>query len=369
MLGLRGFPNVQGGVETHAENLAAELAGKGCDVEVLVRTPYLAADAPSSWRCVRLTKLWSPRTTGIEALVHTLIGVLYASVKRPDVLHIHAIGPGLFTPLARAAGLRVVVTHHSQNYDNEKWGSVGQNLLRFGESLAMRFANGRIAVSEALAQRMRERYGVKITTIANGIRAAEPAHSQATLDKFGLVPGRYILNVARIDQQKRQLDLIEAFGVAKLSGWSLALVGGADYDTDYTRAVIVAAKVQPGVVMLGHQKGTALAELYTHAGVFALPSGHEGQPIAALEAMSYGCPLIASDIPAISEIAPSGTRFIAPGDIAGLAAAISEVCAPGDVPRIAEGERLGIVERHDWRTIAERTQEIYLRAIETRAPA
>ena len=47
--------------------------------------------------------MWSPRLKGIEALVHTFLGVLRATITRPDILHIHSIGPALFTPLARYA--------------------------------------------------------------------------------------------------------------------------------------------------------------------------------------------------------------------------------------------------------------------------
>ncbi len=71
--------------------------------------------------------------------------------------------------------------------------------------------------------------------------------------------------------------------------------------------------------MLGHQTGDALAELYTHAGMFVLPSSHEGQPIAVLEAASYGLPVILSDIPAHREIALSRARYVEVGDIAALA--------------------------------------------------
>ena len=45
MLGLRGFPNVQGGVERHVENLSRELSHLGCSVEAIVRSPYVSKTA------------------------------------------------------------------------------------------------------------------------------------------------------------------------------------------------------------------------------------------------------------------------------------------------------------------------------------
>ena len=303
MLGLRGFPDVQGGVERHVEHLSRQLVELGCEVEAIVRSPYMPKGSPKVWHGVRLHSLWSPRVTGVEALIHSFLGVLRAARMKPDILHIHSIGPALFAPLARALGLRVVVTHHVLNYENEKWGLGARTLLRLGERIGMTYANARIAVSRFLADRVMRDYEVHIRVIPNGLgELAKPSASNATLQQFGLTAGRYLLSVARIDPQKCQLDLIEAFRKAQPTDWKLALAGGADYASDYVRAVVDAAKQTPGVVLLGHQKEAALAELYGNAGVFVLPSTHEGQPIAVIEALGYGCPVILSDIPAHREL-------------------------------------------------------------------
>ena len=54
--------------------------------------------------------------------------------------------------------------------------------------------------------------------------------------------------------------------------------------------------------MTGFIKGEVIKELYSNAGLFVLPSYHEGLPIMALETMSYGLPLFASAIPANPEL-------------------------------------------------------------------
>mgnify|MGYP001163094267 CR=1 FL=1 len=61
-------------------------------------------------------------------------------------------------------------------------------------------------------------------------------------------------------------------------------------------------KEQKNIRLVGFIKGEKLAQLYTYARIFVLPSTHEGLPIALLEAMSYNCPVLASDIPANKEI-------------------------------------------------------------------
>lgn len=358
MLGIRGFPDVQGGAEKHVEKLACALTTLGCDVEVIVRSGYVDKTR-RRWRGITLKPLWAPRISGLEAFVHSFLGVLRAAVDRPDILHIHSIGPALFTPLARALGLRVVVTHHVLNYENEKWGPLARTILRFGEAVGMKFANGRIAVSEGLAREMAQTYRVSVNAIPNGIDKPRVIDSTGTLAACGLTSGRYALSVARIDEQKRQLDLVAAYARLKSPSWRLALAGGADYSTGYAKEVAAAAGETPGVVMLGHQSGDALAELYSHAGVFVLPSSHEGQPIAVLEAASYGLSLILSDIAAHRELALPGARLIAVGDVAALADQLDAFFAAAEPPRMAASDRDRILAKHDWLNIAQQTLAIY----------
>jgi len=359
MLGVRGFPNVQGGAEKHAENLACALAGLGCEVEAIVRSGYVATDHPAHWRGVKLTRVWAPRITGAEAFVHTFLGVLRAAATRPHILHIHAIGPAFFAPLARALGLRVVVTCHSRNYEHKKWGPLGRAILRLGERAGMAFASGRIAVSDGLAAALTQRYRVPVSTIPNGIDRPCRVRSVATVQSFGLAARRYALMVARIDQDKRQLDLIAAHAQQHNADWKLALVGVADHSSAYAREVADAANRTPGVVMLGHRTGAALAALYSHAGAFVLPSRHEGQPIAVLEAASYGLPLVLSDIAAHREIAIPRARYFAVGDVAALAAHLDEIRLAPAADRLTDGECAALLAKHDWEVIARRTLAVY----------
>src|ERR1022692_2879905 len=137
VLGIRGMPNIQGGVETHAEQLYLRLAALGCKVEALVRTPFVPR-GQRSLGPIRIRRLWAPQRAGVEALVHSVIGVLYAGFARPDILHIHGIGPAIVTPIARLLGLRVVVTHHGRDYEREKWGAFARWVLRLGERFGTR---------------------------------------------------------------------------------------------------------------------------------------------------------------------------------------------------------------------------------------
>ncbi|MCX7062984.1 MAG: hypothetical protein NT024_00085, partial [Proteobacteria bacterium] len=79
-LGLRGLPDVVGGIERHAQHLYPLLVELGCSVEVVVRSPYHPMSKPHEYRGVQLKRLWSPGGGSLETLAHTLFGTLYAGV-------------------------------------------------------------------------------------------------------------------------------------------------------------------------------------------------------------------------------------------------------------------------------------------------
>ena len=359
MLGLRGFPGVQGGVETHAEHLCPLLVEAGCDVTVLVRSPYQPAGIGPAWRGVKFVSLWAPKSKGMEAILHTLLGVLYAALKRPDILHIQAIGPGIMTLLARFLGLRVVVTHHGPDYDRQKWGRFARIVLKLGERWGMRWSNGRIVISNVIADLVRRKHAVGSVLIPNGVVLPQLPETTTALEHFGLVCGRYVLLVSRLVEEKRHLDLIEAFSKAGLPGWKLVLVGGSDHPDAYMQRVIDASQAHENVVMTGFQKGLALQELYVHAGMFVLPSSHEGLPIAMLEALSFGLPVVASDIPANLEVGLPPHHYFPLGDIQALAERLIEVSTqPADESQ-RQARRAWVSEKYDWRQIASKTFQVY----------
>ncbi|MEP9373405.1 glycosyltransferase family 4 protein [Mesorhizobium sp. KR1-2] len=359
MLGLRGIPNVQGGVEKHVEMLASKLVGHGWDVEVLGRRRYLAGGAAYVWNGVQVIPLWAPRRMALEAIVHTFLGVCVAAWRRPDVLHIHAIGPALLTPLARIFGLRVLVTHHGYDYDRQKWGPFARRTLKLGEFLGMRFSSGRVAISKDIAQTMSARHHVSMSLVPNGVTVTPPTGSAGILQEFGLARRRYILLAARIVPEKRQLDLIQAFAKCGFTDTRLVLAGGAEFETPYVEKVRALAREVPGVVLTGFQSGDRLAELFANAALFVLPSSHEGMPIALLEAMAYGLPVLASDIVANRELDLDCNDYFPLGDIDALAAAVvTKLTAPLNDEEVRE-RATHAEAKYSWTNVAQKTAAVY----------
>ncbi|MCA3179572.1 MAG: glycosyltransferase family 4 protein [Burkholderiaceae bacterium] len=361
-LGLRALPGIAGGVESHCEHLYPHVADIGVDVEILVRSAYVERDAPRRWRGTRIRHLWSPRKSGYEVIIHTFLGVLYAAVTRPDIVHIHSVGPAVLAPVARLFGLRVLVTHHAPDYMQAKWGWLGKWTLKTGEKMGMRWAHEVISVSRHGVVQLKQDYGREPVLILNGVPLIEPTPSRAVLDELGLESGRYVLHVGRGIPDKRQDDLIEAFVRAKLEGWKLVMVGNLSGTDEYCKRVRELAFRHEHVVLAGFRSGVDLQALFTNAGLFALPSAIEGLSIALLEALSAGCAVVGSDIPANHEIELPAQCYFPVGDVDSMARALCEV--PRAVPReLWDGLRRRIHAEYDWVRIAEQTVALYHRMV------
>jgi glycosyltransferase involved in cell wall biosynthesis len=366
VLGLRGFPEIQGGVETHAEHLYPLLVKLGCEVDVIVRSPYVPKSNGNTWRGVRFRRLWSPGpgAKGVEAFVHSLLGVLYAALKRPDLLHIHAIGPALMAPLGRLLGLRVVVTHHGRDYDREKWGIFARWVLRTGERLGIQFANQRIAISKTIKEMIRAKYDRDSVLIPNGVNIPKLPDTTVALQRFSLKLARYILMVSRLVPEKRHIYLIRAFAEANLPEWKIVLVGALDHPDDYIRTVLSLSQPERNIVLTGFQGGSALQELYANAGLFVLPSSHEGLPIVLLEAFSYGLPVLASDIPANLEVGLPAEHYFPLGDVSALSQMLRRFLAGKSDEQLGAEVRNWVKQRYDWERIAKQTLRVYVNITE-----
>jgi glycosyltransferase involved in cell wall biosynthesis len=358
VLGTRGFPSVQGGIETHCENLYPRLVERGCEIFVITRKPYVDVNQ-KTYRGVNLIPLGCPKNKFLEAFSHTLCGVIAARRLSPAVLHIHGIGPSLCVPLAKLLKLNVVMTNHGADYNRDKWGGLAKSVLRLGERLGSRWANKVICISDPIAENIQKRHKRTVTVIPNGVSLPQLSETQDSLDKHSLTKGQYVLSVGRLVPEKGFHDLVEAFNTLRPNGWKLVIVGRADHEDSYSSGLREKARTNVNIVMTGFLTGKPLQELYSHAGLFVLPSYHEGLPIVLLEAMSYGLSCIASGIPANRNVSLPEDRFFEPGNIDQILAKITKYI---DAP-LSREEKVGIqsyiAAEYDWESIADKTRLVY----------
>jgi glycosyltransferase involved in cell wall biosynthesis len=367
MIGQRGVPATYGGIERHVEELGSRLAERGHDVVVFGRTNYAdeAGSRPDTYRGMRLVWQRPVATKHFEALSASAQAAFRTVGQGFDIVHFHAVGPGLLSPVPRVlTKAKVVQTIHGFDAERAKWGGVATAMLRTGTWMSAHVPDATIVVARNLGETLVERYGAKSTVyITNGTAPAVRRPAGEISERWGLEPGRYILWVGRLVPEKATDLLVRAYG--KVPGdVPLVIVGGSSFSDEYAAQLASAARDDARVVLTGFTYGTTLQELYTNAGLFVLPSLLEGLPLTVLEGASYGLPIIASDIPAHVEVLGEhgpGHRLVPAGDDVALADEMALVLADlGAERQGAEWLRDRVAREYSWDAAADRTEELYL---------
>lgn len=362
VIGTRGIPDIPGGVETHCQELYPRIAVAGHEVTLTTRTPYVR-EKRKSWKGVSLKHIFAPRRKSLEALVHTFLAAIIGKISKPDLIHVHAVGPSLLVPFMRLMGMKVVMTNHGPDYERGKWGFFAKKILLLGEYWGGKHADEIIVISSVIGDIVKKRCNRESNLIYNGVTLPEKTAKTNILDQHGILPGKYILVVARLVPEKGLHDLMEAF--KKIIGdQQLVIAGDADHETPYSRELKKKAAEDNRIVLTGYITGEYLNQVFSHAKQFVLPSYHEGLPIALLEAMSYNIPPLISDIPAHLEVDLPEHCYFKCGDVAHLRSRLEEALNNGVSKQEPVDYRSIVAGKYNWDKIVEQTIAVYEKVLQ-----
>jgi glycosyltransferase involved in cell wall biosynthesis len=241
-----------------------------------------------------------------------------------------------------------------------------------GESV--RRAERVIAVSQRTASDAVRLLGVEPSRVRVVHEAAAPGFSPRPLDTlaplakrlgFDADPGRpYILFVGTLEPRKNVPLLLEAFArLRRRLDAQLLVVGGRGWLDEPVFAAHVRSGVGDAARFLGSLGEEDLAVLYSHAGVFALPSLYEGFGLPVLEAMACGAPVVCSNAGPLPEVVGDAAVLLKPEDPVEWAATMLDVLTNTSVR--AELCRRGFarVKNFSWQRCAQATREVYREAL------
>jgi len=311
MVGQKGIPTIQGGIERHVEHLSVELVKKyGIDIVVYTR-PHYTPKTLTEFKGVRLVSLPSVASKHLDAGTHTLLAVLHALyIEKVDIIHFHAIGPSFFSFLPRILSprTRVVSTFHSLDMEHGKWGRFARFMLRLGARFSCVFPHKTIAVSMKIRDYCKKAFGAETEYLPYGVEIEDvyqtrPEDAKCILKQFHLETKKYVVVVSRLVRHKGVHTIIEAFQRLKnlqpdvLSGYKLVIIGEGAFTDSYTKVLRNLIADDDSVLMLGQQSGETLSVLFQNACLYVSGSESEGLSLASLEAMGYSLPIMVSDIP------------------------------------------------------------------------
>ena len=303
-------PGGASGAEVHLQLLADGLRRTGDDVHVLQHPPRTGA--------ARVADAWDP---GARRALAAEVARL-----RPDVLHFHNVVRELsVSVLGAAPGVPRVLTVHDGRLLGDADGA--GRVLRAYQSLrapvdaavARRCVDAVLAVSGPLAARLR-------AAGFRGVAHAAPWAADPVVSPAPARASRDLVFLGRLDPDKGVRHLVRA--VEGVEGGRLLLAG----DGSLRAELAASPAVRDGrVVLLGVLDRTAVSRLLASARAVVLPSlparRPEGAPLALVEALVHGRPLLVSDDPGSVELARGGRAglVVPAGDVPALRGALQRL--------------------------------------------
>jgi glycosyltransferase involved in cell wall biosynthesis len=352
VIGPYGLPALYGGIERHSEEIYSRLVEQGHEVTLYSRANY--SKFSGMHRGIRVVKVPVLPFSGWESAFYAPMATVHAlATGKYDVFHYHSLPSSSYAWLPKIFRKRVACTVHSVDWRHPRWGRVARALLHGSEYAAVTFPDVTIAVSEAVRTDLLSRHpGRSILVIPNGVDPAPDPEPLHTLEEPGLKAGEYLLYVGRLVSEKGAHLLVEAAN--RLPNVPVVLVGGSRYSDKYIEDMKSAAG--SNVKFLGFRYGKELSALFSHARAVVVPSLEEGFSLISIEAMSYGRPVIASDIPALRERLGDRGYYFRRGDTESLVAAIEDLTShPDEMERRgAEGQVIALRD-YGWDRISSLT--------------
>lgn len=369
MIGQKGLPATHGGIEHHVEQIGRRLVERGHDVTVFSRRGYAGDAAVRTYQGMRVRTMPTIPTKRLDALVHSGVSTVAALAGGFDILHYHALGPGIFAVAPKVVSRApIVLTVHGLDHQRGKWGPGSQALLSAAHWMSGHVPDQTVVVSRDLRAHYLATFGRSTTYIANGVEQPVPQSSEV-VTRFGVAPGDYLLFVGRLVPEKG-VDLMLCAYQDVTGDLPLVVVGDSSFTDDYIVKLRQLASEDRRVRLVGGVFGGDLAALYQHSRAFIQPSVLEGLPLTLLEALSHRLPIVASDIPPHVEVlqAPAPGRWIfRNGDRAELtrAMAAAALVQPAD-RRAAAIFADELLPEYDWEYATSALEQVYLDAAPSR---
>ena len=254
----------------------------------------------------------------------------------PDIVHGHwAIPTGFIALIANSLSVRrpVIVTAHGSDVVVALSGS---RIARFLARFTLLRANRVITVSHALCNTLVGDLGMResrVDVVPMGVDTDvfAPSDRAAARERLEIAPdARLILFVGGLLPAKGVADLNEAMpSIAPDDPAVLLALAGHGPLENALRAQAADLGQAERVRLLGAVPHEELPLWMNAADVLVLPSYREGLPVCLMEAAAVGLPMVATDVGGSAEVLSLDPRnvLVAPGDVAGLARAVSAVLA------------------------------------------
>lgn len=166
---------------------------------------------------------------------------------------------------------------------------------------------------------------------------------------------RYILAVSSMDPRKNFIRLVEAFDKIKDKSVKLYIIGMSfkAFNTPDLQKLI-----GENVHLPGYIPDEKLQTMYQNALLSVYPSLYEGFGLPPLESMTYGCPVINSDIPALREVSQDAALYVDPYNVEDITEKIEQLLVDEPLRKELQEKGLLQIKKYSWDKSAKQVYEL-----------
>jgi glycosyltransferase involved in cell wall biosynthesis len=225
---------------------------------------------------------------------------------------------------------------------------------------AVKRASALVAISEFARAEAIERLGAapeRVEVIHSGPGFAPPSANGTPLPP---ADPPHFLYVGALAASKNLPFLIDAFDRSDARA-DLVLAGRPGQDFPALQEAVARAGRRERIRLVHDASDADLDRLYRTALALVHPSRYEGFGFTPLEAMARGCPVLASDIPAVREISGEGALLVPLDDATAWASGLTRLAADGALREELRARGAATVARYSWEATARGLVDLFRR--------
>ena len=342
------------GVSVYTQNLMTYFqrkSNKTLNFDIYLRNKPIKTMPPKNkyftYKIVKALFLWSQLFLPLNLIFNSKNDVCFS--------------PAHYIP--RFSTIPIVVTIHDLSFHYYPNDFLKRDLFKLKNWTKYSVKNAKkiIAVSQSTKQDLIRFYDIsedKIQVIYNGFEKNITNSQLDTKVIQKIKKQSYILYVGTLQPRKNLERLIEAFSLVKNKNLDLVIVGKRGWMFEEILEAPKKYGVSGRVKFLDSVSDEELPNLYRNALCFILPSLYEGFGLPILEAMKYGCPVLASNVSSLPEAGGDAALYFDPENTGDIARSLESIIQNSELRKDLIKKGYQQVKKFSWEKSAKETLKV-----------
>ncbi len=351
VFGLRGYGVIYSGYETFAKFLVTKSNKEQFFYHLFGRSRYKKYEQTNKGDNFQTIHVATAKGKHLETFTYNFTATFSSLFQGIDIVLYLGTANTLFIFIQKVLGRKIIVNTAGVDWKKKRWSFIGKLYLFLCEKLTVLFADIILCDSKTVMSYYKRTYHKKnLVYIPYGAEVTKREPS-GLLQKLGIESNRYFYTVGRISPENCFEDIILAFRKVK-TDFNCVIIGNSIYEDNYKNHLKKLAGNDDRIVFAGFQKEKNYEEICSNALSYIESKSIGGTHPSLLEAIAFGKPVIAKDIPENTEVIGDSAFLYQNNDLDSLSEMISYVIHNKNIAHKKTKQAKAILDsRYNWEEI------------------